>query len=239
MNVARTGTFLVLDGNDGSGKATQAALLVDALQKEGIPATKIDFPRYHTNVMGKLIGECLSGAYGDFVGLDPRITSVLYAADRFESAGAIREALAEGKVVVADRYASSNQIHQGGKIESPEDRKRFLRWLEEVEYGVFGIPKPDAVVYLKVPVTVSLELLTQKREAKIGMLADGETDQAEQDRQYLERSHDTALWLSEREPNWLVVDCVDEAGAMRSRDSIHDELLAAVRSRLLAASRAS
>jgi len=109
------GKFIVFDGNDGSGKQTQAKLLIERLEKEGHKIRIIDFPRYYDNFFGKFIGECLTGKYGDFIGIDPHIISVIYAADRFESSKEIKEWIDKGYIVLADRYVSANQIHQGGK----------------------------------------------------------------------------------------------------------------------------
>ena len=112
----KKGKFIVLDGNDGSGKATQSRLLADKLSAEGIAAITMDFPAYDRNYFGALLGECLAGKHGDFLHMDPKIASTLYMLDRFESSGDILEALEKGKVIIADRFSSSNQIHQGGKI---------------------------------------------------------------------------------------------------------------------------
>lgn len=220
----KKGALLVFDGNDGSGKATQSRLLVDALKAKGIPTEHVDFPAYDRNVFGTLLGECLAGQHGDFLNLDPKIASALYALDRFESSQAIRAHLESGTVVIADRFTSANQIHQGGKIGDVEERKRFLAWLELVEHDVLGIPRPDAIFYLQVPLRISLELLSQKRTAKIGSLADGQKDMVEDDRAYLERSHGTAMWLASREPAWKVVDC-EKDGAMRTKEAIHEQIL--------------
>lgn len=218
------GKFIVIDGNDGSGKATQTTLLSEYLTGKGIPNEKFDFPSYDKNMFGALLGECLAGKHGDFVHLDPKIASPLYALDRLESSPKIREALSSGKVVLADRYASSNQIHQGGKIEDEKEREDFLLWLEKMEYEIVGIPKPDAVVYLDVPVEVSLKLLTEKRALKNGHLGEGERDQVEEDRQYLERSHETARWLAGKDSSWHFVDCMGEDG-LRTREDIHREVV--------------
>src|SRR4051812_35712095 len=110
------GLFIVFDGNDGSGKATQSKLLAEYFGSLGHPHLKLDFPGYDRNFFGAFLGECLAGAHGDFVHLDPKIASSLYALDRLESTKAIHDALGAGSIVLADRFASSNQIHQGGKI---------------------------------------------------------------------------------------------------------------------------
>lgn len=224
----KTGMFIAIEGIDGAGKDTQARLLEAALNNLDISCVRIDFPRYDENLGGKLLKECLSGMRGDFVHLDPRLASLPYAIDRFESSGKIRTALADGQAVIADRFTGSNQIHQGGKLETDEDRVAFLEWLDELEHALLKTPRPDAVIYLKAPVEVSLALLAQKRAAKNANLEDGELDQVEKDRQYLDQSHTMAQWLATREPNWHVVDCVDSAGAVRSREDIHTDVLHAL-----------
>lgn len=225
------GIFVVFDGNDGSGKATQSKLLADYFASQGRGHLKLDFPGYDRNLFGALVGECLAGRHGDFVHMDPKIASSLYALDRLESAPQIRRALEEGKVVLADRFASSNQIHQGGKIENEAERIEFLAWLDRMEHEVLGIPRPDLIIYLDVPVEVSLALLTEKRKAKNQTLGDGVKDTVEEDRQYLERSHAAAQWLAERESNWRIIACMDGAH-LRSPEEIHEDARAIVRDAL-------
>ncbi len=218
----KRGVFIALDGNDGSGKATQARLLAERLTKEGIASEKVDFPAYDRNMFGTLLGECLAGKHGDFVHLDPKIASTLYAADRFESSASIRAMLAEGKVVIADRFASSNQIHQGGKIQDESERAEFLLWLDRMEHEVFGIPRPDRIFYLRVPLDISLRLLLEKRAKKNPELA-GDRDMVEEDRTYLKRSHETANWLAGTQPNWSIIECMGAQG-LRTPEAIHEDI---------------
>lgn len=221
------GIFVVIDGNDGSGKATQTKLLAERLKKEGVPSEKIDFPRYGTPFFGELLGECLAGQRGDFAHLDPKIASTLYALDRFEASPQIRAWLAEGKTVVADRFTSANQIHQGGKVVDVEKRDAFLAWLDQMEHGVLSIPRPDQVIYLKVPVETSLALLAKQRETKNAAVGGGE-DTVEKDRMYLERSAESAERLAAASPGWRIVECVRD-GAMRAPEDIHEEVYALVK----------
>lgn len=230
----KKGLFIVLDGNDGSGKATQTELLQAALKERGIDSIKLDFPGYDRNFFGALLGECLAGKHGDFVHMDPKVASSLYALDRLESTPTIQEALARGVVVVADRFTSSNQIHQGGKIANEQEREAFLLWLEEMEHRVIGVPRPDTIIYLKVPVATSLKLLTEKRAQKNASLGVVDRDTVEEDRNYLERSHETANWLASRESRWHLIDCAEGEG-MRTRESIHADVTKIVE-QLLAAS---
>ncbi len=218
------GMFIVLDGNDGSGKATQAKLLVEAFAAQGIVAEKVDFPAYEKNFFGSFIGECLAGKHGDFVNLDPKIASTLYSCDRHESSPHIRRLLEEGTIVIADRFSSSNQIHQGGKIADEKEREAFLLWLDQMEHGVLNVPRPDAIIYLKVPLEISLQLLSEKRALK---MQEGMRDMVEEDTEYLKRSVATAQWLAEKESSWKTIDCAP-GGTMRTREDIHEEVLGLV-----------
>ena len=203
------GKLIVIDGIDGSGKATQTKLLATRLKKEGFKIKTIDFPQYDKNFFGKLIGECLTGERGDFVALDPHIGSTLYAADRFESSKEIRKWVDGGFVVITDRYVSSNQIPQGGKIKDEKKRKAFLSWLDVMEYRVFGIPKPDLVIYLDVPFEVSFQWLKNKSAKKDKKYLVGKKDQHEENFSFLKDSRDSALLLSKENKNWKRIECCE------------------------------
>lgn len=220
------GAFVVIDGIDGSGKATQSRLLAERLRKEGKEVQKIDFPRYGAPLFGEFLGECLAGKHGDFLHLDPKIASTLYALDRYEASPQIRQWLSEGKMVIADRFSSSNQIHQGGKIVDLEKRDAFLAWIDRMEHDVLQVPRPDAVIYLRVPVDVSVKLLSEAREKK-NKAVEGGKDTVEKDRMYLERSYESADHLSTG-TGWHTVECVAEDGALRTPETIHEDVYALV-----------
>ena len=205
--MARKGKLIVIDGTDGSGKATQTELLVKALKHEGRKVKIIDFPEYSANFFGRFIGHCLSEQYYNFVKVHPKIASVLYAADRFESKDKIKKWLKEGYIVIADRYASANQIHQGGKITSTRKRKNFLKWLAEMEYEVFKIPRPDAVFYLNVPIPTVLQLIKARNKGKNGN-SNKKKDVHEKDVKFLENSRQSALWLAKTQRGWIKIDCM-------------------------------
>lgn len=215
----KKGQFIVIDGNDGSGKATQTELLMQRLKKEKVKVKKIDFPQYTKNVFGKLLFEALKeGKHGNFIDVSPKIASAIYAADRFESSGMIRKWLEQGYTIISDRYVSANQIHQGGKIRDEASRKDFVKWLETIEFKIFKIPKPDVIVYLHVPLEVSLELIrTRALERK------EKVDQAESDAKYLFESHANALKIIEQNNKWVKIDCVTN-GSMRNKEDIHEEI---------------
>lgn len=165
--MVKKGKLIVIDGVDGSGKATQVKRLAEALRAKGKKVETIDFPRYKDNFFGAMIGECLCGDYGDFAKVDPHLASVLYACDRMESSAQIKKWLAEGKIVLADRFVSANQIHQGGKCKTDAERKAFLRWLDRMEHEVLGTPRPDVILYLNLPIAVSQELLAKQKASGV------------------------------------------------------------------------
>lgn len=221
------GAFIVIDGLDGSGKATQTNLLAKHLAEMGVPSESIDFPRYNDNFFGAFIGECLADKHGDFLHLDPKIASTLYALDRFEAAPQIEEWRSTGRLVLSDRYVSANQIHQGGKIADEAERTAFLSWLEHVEHVILGVPRPDIVIYLRVSPETTLTLLTEKRQAKNQALGEGEKDQVESDRAYIDQSYACAGWLAATQPGWHIINCM-EHGKMRTLESIHNDVFGLV-----------
>ncbi|PIR38784.1 MAG: dTMP kinase [Candidatus Zambryskibacteria bacterium CG10_big_fil_rev_8_21_14_0_10_42_12] len=219
----KKGKLIVLDGTDGSGKATQVALLKKRLQKNGVKVKTIDFPQYKNNFFGKLIGECLAGKRGDFIKVDSRIASTLYAADRWETSRKIYSWLEQGYVVIADRYVSSNQIHQGGKIRNNKERREFLKWLDDLEFKVFKIPRPDLLLYLHLPVKLSFELLQKKSLTKKKHYLEGKKDLAESDVKHLEDSRKSALKLVKESNQWAQIEC-SEKGHILSREEINDRI---------------
>jgi thymidylate kinase len=208
------GKLIVIDGNDGSGKHTQAEMLRSYILNLRRRVLMLSFPRYEDTFFGRILREALDGKFGNFVDLDPHLVAPLYAADRWASKHHIKTTLADGGYVVLDRYVSANQIHQGGKFQDELERVNFLAWLDQLEYGEYRLPKPDFSVYLDVPLEVSLGLLNSKNR-----------DTAENNHRYLENSHKSAQWLIARNPDkWIHVECVRD-GVLRSREEIHDELI--------------
>ncbi len=223
----KKGSLIVIDGIDGTGKATQTKLLYNFFKKNKVPVAKIDFPQYYNNFFGELIGECLAGKHGDFISYSPHIGSILYAADRFESSVKIHKWLNEGRVVIIDRYVSSNQVHQGGKIATNEERKKFLYWLDTLEHKIFKIPRPDAIVYLSLPVSVSRALLEKQKGTKKGLhkkrYLKNAKDHAEENIEHLEASRRNALQIIKELNNWHEINCI-ENDKLISIESVHDKV---------------
>lgn len=205
----KKGKLIVIDGTDGSGKATQVARLKDRLANEGHTVESLDFPRYYNNFFGKMIGECLKGDYGDWAHTHPKIASVIYAADRFESSQQINTWLDAGIHVILDRYVSSNQIHQGGKITDKDERREFMQWLDTMEHYTFKIPRPDLILYLDVPIVITQKLLVAKGNKESKEYLGGAGDQHEDDPEHLENAKQSGLKMIAENNNWIKIDCTD------------------------------
>lgn len=212
------GKLIVFEGTDGSGKATQTRLLVQHLQQEGKSLRQITFPRYD-NDSSALIRMYLGGEFGTEPGdVNAYAASAFYAVDRFASYkqdwGNFYE---NGGLVVADRYTTSNAVHQASKLPQ-EERQPYLDWLFRFEYELMGLPKPDVVFYLDIPTEITGEM-RRKREADTNTKADIH----EKDEQYLRECRRNAAEVAKL-CGWERVDCVRE-GRLLSVEEIHEEIL--------------
>lgn len=213
------GKLIVLDGTDGSGKATQTNLLVETLKTAGYAVQMIDFPQYGTKSAG-LIEEYLNGKYGQ---INAYTASIFYAVDRYDANLKIRAWLEEGDIVIANRYVTANAGHQGGKIEDRVERIKFFRWLDNLEYKVFGIPKPDLNIILHVPAEMAQKLVDHK-DSKTREYAKGKKrDLHEADLKHLKNAERAYLEIAKLFPNTKLVECV-EVGKLLSPAEIHNKV---------------
>ena len=155
------GKLIVIDGTDGSGKATQTRLLVYRLKQLGYKVETLDFPQYNTKSSG-LAENYLEGKYGEADEVSPQISSIFFACDRYDASFKIKNWLREGKIVILDRYTTSNMAHQGCKIDSLLARKDFYSWLYRLEHNLFRIPEPDLTLVLHVEAEIAQKLSQQR-----------------------------------------------------------------------------
>jgi dTMP kinase len=220
--------LIAIEGIDGSGKGTQARILVARLRQSGRKVELISFPRYDATFFGRLIGSFLNGEYGSLDQVHPMLVSLLFAGDRYESRPKLAEALAACDVVVLDRYVASNIAHQGAKVSGAE-RDALCRSIEHVEYALYGMPRPDQVILLDLRVSVAQSLVSKKAARNY---TDRAADIQEADAAYLERVRQLYLELARREANWSVVEC-EGAGGLRSVDEIAEQIWRAVEGKAL------
>jgi len=211
------GKLIVFEGTDGTGKSTQFGLLTRRLQKEGTDFKKLQFPQY-LEPSSALIRMYLGGEFGtDPDDVNAYAASTFYAVDRYASYVRLwREYYQGGGLVLSDRYTTSNAVHQGGKV-PPEEREAFFSWLYDFEYGKMGLPKPDLVLCLDLPVELAEELL-RKREKDTNTRADIH----ERDEAYMAACRKTACEAAAFY-GWKLIEC-QRGGELRSIEEIHEEL---------------
>ena len=192
--------LLEIEGIDGSGKGTQAARLAETAAARGLRVAGFSFPAYDGNPFSDAVADYLNGAFGTAGEVHPELAGLLYACDRWHARPRLEAALAANDLVVLDRYVGSNLGHQGSKLEG-EARERLLAWLVEVEYGAFGLPRPDVVVLLDAPPAVARERVGRKEARAYTTL---EADIHEGDIAHSNATRDVYLELAARE-GWHVV----------------------------------
>ena len=224
----KKGKLIVLDGTDGSGKSTQFKMLTERMRAEGVNYTDIKFPVYDSPA-SVLVRRYLAGEYGgnaDDVNI--YASSMFYAMDRYDAwkkdYNRWRSVYEGGGIVIADRYTTANFIHQGGKLNTMGERFKFFTWLEQIEYNLFGLPKPDEVILLDMPASKAVSMLEKRRKET------GETaDIHEKDVEFISRCHESAMDAAFA-MDWKVVACASMGGlAVRPAEQIHKDVWEAVK----------
>lgn len=218
------GKLIVIEGVDGSGKETQSRLLFEALQSRSVPVLHLSYPRYEKE-SSALVKMYLRGDFGkDPDAISPYISSTFFAADRYASYKTEFETFyLEGGWVLADRFTTSNMIHQGGKIADLAERRAFLDWLNDYEYELYRIPRPDKVLFLDLPPEISLKRI-QDRNNKI--TNQKEKDIHETSKDHLIHAYEAATAIA-HEYQWSRISCL-EGDREKTIQEIHQEILAAL-----------
>ena len=168
----------------------------------------------------------LNGEFGENPNdVNAYAASTFYAVDRFASYQRVwKNDYASGGLILSDRYTTSNAVHQGGKLEG-KAREEFFSWLYDLEFNRMGLPKPDLVLWLDMPVEIA-ETLMRRRESDTSTKADIH----ERDDGYLHKCREVAQQAADYF-GWTRVSCVRD-GKLRSIEDIHEELYARVKSSL-------
>lgn len=214
------GKLIVIEGNDCSGKDTQTKLLINHLRSEGINVEQFSFPNYDSP-SGKIIGGPYLGKekFGTCwfpegsVSVDPKVAALYYAADRKYNIHKIIFLLQNGIHVILDRYVYSNMAHQAGKIENKEKRKEMYEWLDQLEYDLLELPRPDIAIFLHMPARQSSVLIATNEEIP---------DSHEINENYLRQAEQAYLELSQIY-QFNQIECCDEYG-LRSKAEIHEDI---------------
>lgn len=224
----KRGTFIVIEGTDGAGKATQTRLLAQAVKRTGKTVHTIAFPQYGKHSAAP-IAAYLRGEYGSLKELGPYRASIFYAIDRVTARSSIMAWLKAGHVVIADRYMASNLAHQGAKISNWQARKKYWLWDEEFEFDLLDIPRPDCTVVLMVPPEVSQKLILRKKLRRY--LKSKKKDIHERDVQYQRQVAQAYGELALFDRDMKIINCAPE-GHLLPKDYIHKLVMSIIKPRL-------
>lgn len=221
--------FIVIDGLDGCGKATQTELLRQELEKQGKRVVKIDFPKYDSD-SSAAVRMYLGGQLGDNPEkLNPYMCGTFYAVDRYIQYVTDWYKYFEeddNTIVIADRYLSANIIHQGGKIEDREKRLKYAYWCYNQECGYCGLPKEDITIVLTVKPEISQRLMTKRYNGN-----EDKKDIHEANIEYLEKCYDRLKWtvhdiMHTKLATWVRIDCADTSGDnIDTVENIHNKIM--------------
>ena len=222
------GKLFVIDGTDGSGKQTQSNLLKERLKKDGIDFKSVSFPNYDSP-SSTLVKMYLEGDFGENQkDVSPYIASTFYAADRYATYKKdFEEYYNNGGIIIADRYTTSNMIHQAGIIKDKQEREKFLKWLWDFEFNLYGLPIPTEVIFLNMPPDYT-EKLIQDRENKI--THEKQKDIIEKNKQNTIDAYNNALELVKKY-NWYEIKCV-KADKIRTIEDINGEIYELVKKKI-------
>ncbi len=214
------GKLFVIDGTDGSGKQTQFQQLQESLLKDGIDYKVVSFPNYDSP-SSALVQMYLSGEFGENAKeISPYIASTFYAADRYATfQTGYKKYYEDGGIILADRYTTANMVHQAGKIKDEKEREKFLNWLWDFEFNLYGLPVPSEVFFLNMPVEKSIELM-KDRENKF--THQEKKDIHERDINHLKDAYEAACDVSKKY-NWYEIKCVKN-NEIRTIEDIHQEI---------------
>ncbi|MDR1582582.1 MAG: dTMP kinase [Prevotellaceae bacterium] len=220
--------LIVLEGLDGAGKTTQMNLLQKHFESKNVKSTFLHFPRFDAPVYGDLIASFLRGEFGDVNTVDPHLVALLYAGDRDNAAPALKSWLAEGNVVILDRYVYSNIAFQCAKILDSTKREELRNWIINLEYSFFEIPRPDINIFLDVPFGFTIEKLKSQREGTDRNYLKGKKDIHETDFDLQERVREVYLEQTNIDKKFVLVNCVGEDSKMKTPQIIHKEIIALI-----------
>lgn len=214
------GKLFVIDGTDASGKQTQFERLEQRLQKENIDYRVASFPNYDSP-SSSLVKMYLSGEFGEHAKeISPYIASTFYTVDRYATfKKGLEKYYNNGGIILADRYTTSNMIHQAGKIDNKKERKKFLEWLWDFEFNLYKLPVPTKVFFLDMPPQFAFKLM-QNRKNKF---ANGAVkDIHERDKNHIIDTYMAACEISDKY-GWAKIECVKN-GKIRTVEEIHNDI---------------
>jgi len=206
--------LFVIEGLDGAGKSTQIGLLKEYFSKKGFSCEYLHFPRTGSKYFGELIARFLRGEFGALNEVDPWLVAMLYAGDRNDAAGMIETWLKNGSIVLLDRYTYSNIAYQCAKLNDPVEQDKLMKWILDLEFSHFGIPRPGLNIFLDVPFSFTEKKLSSSRTGDDRDYLNGTKDIHEGSLTFQNNVRQMYLKLAHSDNFLSVVDCSDKSGGM-------------------------
>jgi dTMP kinase len=225
--------LFVIEGVDGSGKSTQLKLLNNYFVRKGYSCEFLHFPRTGSPYFGELISRFLRGEFGSIGDVDPYLVAMLYAGDRRDASGMIKNWLDEGRIVLLDRYTYSNIAYQCAKLDDPESQEKLLNWILSLEFSHFGIPEPDLNIFLDVPFSFTEKKLSSGRTGNDRDYLNGTHDIHEESLLFQLRVRDIYLRVALTDKHLAVIDCSDNNGRMQAPEDISSLIIHTITERRL------
>ncbi len=217
--------FIVVEGLDGSGKSTQIGLLRKYLDNKKIGYRYLHFPRTDSPVFGSLISMFLRGDLGKLGAVNPYLIALIYAGDRNDAKNIIDGWLREGHYVIVDRYVSSNIAFQCAKIQKPEDKVELKKWILNLEYEYYRIPRPDIELFLDVPFNFTEKKLKDTRKGDDRRYLNGQADIHEQNLEFQKEVRKVYLDLAAEDPGFFRIDCSDNKKGILAPEDVFGKIL--------------
>jgi dTMP kinase len=225
--------LFVIEGVDGSGKSTQIKLLNEYFTKQGYRCEYLHFPRTDAPFFGELIARFLRGEFGSLAQVDPWLVAMLYAGDRKDASDLINGWLNEGKIVLLDRYTYSNIAYQCAKLKESDKQEVLMKWILDLEFSHFAIPRPDLNIFLNVPFSFTEKKLTLSRTGDDRSYLNGSDDIHEASLLFQKKVREIYLKVAESDNHLAVVNCNDEKGEMLPAPGIFDLIIQIIAERKL------
>ncbi|MBI4642780.1 MAG: dTMP kinase [Deltaproteobacteria bacterium] len=217
--------FLAIEGLDGSGKSTQINLLINHLSKVRIPCKFLHFPRFDEGLFGNLIAKFLKGDFGPVDKVDPYIVALLFALDRYDAKKQMINWIKNDYFILVDRYVYSNIAFQCAKIKEINLKLELEKWILDLEYSYFKIPKPELSIYLHVPFSFVKKELLNPRVGKDRKYLEGKLDIHESSLELQRNVQEEYLRLTKDHSDFLLIDCHGKDDTILKKKDIHSKLI--------------
>jgi dTMP kinase len=217
--------FIALEGLDGAGKSTQIKLLENYFASKNIRNKYLHFPRFDAPFFGEMIAKFLRGDFGKIDDVNPYIVALLFAEDRHDAAQLIREWLNQNYTVIVDRYVYSNIGYQCAKLANAADRTALRKWIVELEFNYFKIPKPDISIFLDVPFAFTVNKLNETRDGNDRDYLQGKQDIHEINIELQRRVREIYIEQQAEDKNFKIVNCTLQTGEMLAPQQIFEQII--------------